>query len=182
MIKKIAEMMQPVLDFSVIRQTRRNHGLEHATVHVLSENLKQLRIAGRSTNNGFILIGDVPTKDIEKATTEALKRMKKGEHHLATHPNCGTNLATTGALTALVGLISFNWNRRQSQWNRYSWMLTFMTLATVVAQPLGMSVQKHITTEGNPGDMEVIGVKKHMMRLPFRTNPIIIHQVTTRKG
>jgi hypothetical protein len=182
MLKKLAEMMQPVLGFSFIRQTRRNHGLEHATVHVLSENLKQLRIAGRSTNNGFILIGNVPTKEIENAANEALKRMKRGEHHLATHPNCGTNLATTGALTALVGLISFNWNRRQSQWDRFSWMMAFMTLATVVAQPLGMDVQKHITTEGDPGDMEVVGVTRHVVRWPFRKNPITIHQVTTRKG
>ena len=57
-----------------------------------------------------------------------------------------------------------------------------MTLAALAAQPLGMDVQKHITTKGDPGDMELVSVTRHQMRLPFRSKPIIFHYIVTRKG
>lgn len=40
MIEQLSKMAQPVLDMPFIRRTRRNHGLEHATVHVLSKQFR----------------------------------------------------------------------------------------------------------------------------------------------
>ena len=36
-----------LLELPYIRQTRCNHALEHATIHILSERIKPLRLAGR---------------------------------------------------------------------------------------------------------------------------------------
>src|SRR5687768_3498421 len=75
----------------IISRTRRNHGLEHATIHVLSEKHKHFSAQGNSTPQGFFLniYGDIPEKDVVAAVEEAYTRMKNGEHELAVHPNCG---------------------------------------------------------------------------------------------
>jgi len=181
MSNKALERLRAGLEYPLIRQTRRNHGLEHATIHLLNQRIEGLRIAGRSTNNGFVLIGDVPTEAVEQSTREALARMREGEHDLAVHPNCGTNLVTTGTVTALVGLIGFGRNKRPSL-NHFSWMVTWMSLAALVSQPLGANLQRYITTKGDPGDLEIIDVKRREIRWPLRRNPIVTHQIITRKG
>src|SRR5581483_6864729 len=90
-IESLAELSQPFLNLPYVRRTRRNHGLEHATVHVLNK-----PVSGRSDAGGFWLMGDVSTSEVEAAAREALRRMQNGEHQLAVHPNCGTGLVTTG--------------------------------------------------------------------------------------
>src|SRR5258706_10996068 len=93
------------MNIDIVRPTRRNHGLEHATVHVLSSRIKNLSIAGRSDGSGFWLMGDVSTEQVESAAAEALKRMQNGEHELAVHPNCGTGLVTTGIMASMAGFL-----------------------------------------------------------------------------
>src|SRR5450432_4134839 len=100
LVERFANFAQPVLDLPLIRRTRRNHGLEHATIHILSQRVSNLKMAGRSTDSGFVLLGDAPTEQVEAAVREALRRMSAGEHGLAVHPNCGTNLVTTGLMTS----------------------------------------------------------------------------------
>src|SRR5258708_2210378 len=102
MIEQIAQLLRPALEFPFVRRTRRNHGLEHATIHVLSRRIKILRMSGRSTDSGFFIFGEVATEQIESAVRDALRRMQGGEHSLAVHPNCGTNYVTGGAMTKMV--------------------------------------------------------------------------------
>src|SRR5512134_1340101 len=116
MLEQLARMARPLLEFPYIRRTRRNHGLEHATIHVLSG--RRYRLSGRSDDSGFILLGEVPTEAVETAASEALRRMKNGEHGLAVHPNCGTNLVTTGFLASLVGLLGLGGSTRRDSFNR----------------------------------------------------------------
>ncbi len=78
------------LDHPLIDRVRRNHALEHATIHVLSRRYRDLHVMGRSTPNGFILYGDLPTDAVYEAAQEALERLRAGERHLAVHPACGT--------------------------------------------------------------------------------------------
>jgi hypothetical protein len=182
MIERFAQFARPVLDWDLVRRTRRNHGLEHATIHLLSKRVKQLSIAGRSSHNGFILMGEVPTEQVEVAVKDALERMKKGEHNLAVHPNCGTNLVTTGALTTLVALVGLGGRNRRVTGDRVSWVMTMMMMAVLFSQPLGMSLQRHITTEGDPGDLEFVSVTRREVRLPFTGGTMIMHNVVTRAG
>ena len=60
---------------------------------------------GAAPIRGFILLGEAPTEQIEAAVRDALRRMRGGEHELAVHPNCGTNLVTTGLMTSVAAMI-----------------------------------------------------------------------------
>jgi hypothetical protein len=178
MLKQIAQLARPLLNAPIILETRRNHGLEHATIHVLSRG--RYRLSGRSDQDGFVLIGQVPTPAVESAVQEALRRMKGGEHRLAVHPNCGTNLVTAGVLTGLIGAIGFGGTTRRSAFNRLPWIIGLMMLAGLYAMPLGMALQTHFTTESDPGDMELVSVKRWELRLPFGSRALVIHRVNTR--
>jgi hypothetical protein len=182
MIARIADWMRPVLEFPLIRRTRRNHALEHATIHVLAGRTRNLRMAGRSSDSGFVLMGDVPTEQVERAVEDALRRMNEGESQLAIHPNCGTNLVTSGVMTTLAGYVGLRLGVKTVTYNRLSWTLSLMMAAILASQPIGMSIQKHITTDGQPGDLEIVKVTRREMRAPFLRRPITLHNVITRRG
>ena len=169
-----------ILDSPTISSTRRNHGLEHATIHVL--NSQRYRLSGRSTDGGFVLLGEVPTERVEMAVADALRRMRNGEHHLAVHPNCGTNLVTAGGLTTLAAVIGLSGSSHRSLSERLPMVMLMMMFAVLFSQPLGMSLQRYFTTEGDPGDMEVVIVTHRRMSLPFAGRSVTVHQVVTRRG
>src|SRR5688572_24495883 len=101
------------MEIPLVSATRRNHALEHATVAVLLQRLgTTIRLAGRSTATGFYLYGNLPTDAVESATHEALARLKAGEADLAVTPQCGTNLAVSGILAALVSTAAMGNQRR----------------------------------------------------------------------
>ncbi len=82
------------LDLPYILETRRNHALEHATLHVLART-HQGPLAGHSNPTGYFILGQVTNDDLRAAAQEARSRLNAGEHELAVHPGCGTNLATS---------------------------------------------------------------------------------------
>ncbi|NLA79214.1 MAG: hypothetical protein GX853_00475, partial [Chloroflexi bacterium] len=96
-------MKKNLLDYiPFTRRLRRNHALEHATMQVLSKRYPGLRMAGISNPKGFYMVADLPTELMTDATLEARKRLQDGEADLAVHPNCGTNLAVSGAIASAV--------------------------------------------------------------------------------
>lgn len=182
MIEQLAEIAHPILEWSLIRRVRRNHGLEHATIHVLSGRVNGLKMAGRSSDSGFVLFGDVSTEQVESAVRDALRRMRNGEHNLAIHPNCGTNLVTTGALTTLVALIGLRTTSGKSSFERLPLIMVLMMFAVLFSQPLGMSLQEHFTTKGDPGDLELLRVMRREVGLPFGGGRMVVHNVVTQSG
>ena len=102
-----------VLNMPVVARVRRNHALEHATIHVLSQHDRTLRLVGRSSPSGFHIYGQVDTQVLASAVSEALVRLQSGEVELAVHPRCGTNLAADrragrlGGLRGHVGALAF---------------------------------------------------------------------------
>ncbi len=133
---------------SVIEKIRRNHAAEHATIHILTSWIPNLRVAGRADTRGFWLYGDVPTDAVRSAASEALARLQAGEAHLAVHPRCGTNLAVAGVLAGLSSLLVPT-GRSRSPLSRLPHILLATTLAVLAAQPLGPVVQERITTSPN---------------------------------
>lgn len=182
MIKEFAELIEPILEFSFIRRTRRNHALEHATIHVLSGKLKNKSMAGRSSESGFVLMGNVPTEEVKKAAQEALDRLGNGESQLALHPNCGTNLVTAAAMTTFAGYLGLGAGKPRITPDRLSWTMTMMVVALIASQPIGMKLQKYITTKDEPGDLELVGVTRKEVRWPFVAKPVTMHTVVTRRG
>ena len=54
-MERLAEYAEPVTRHPYILRVRRNHGLEHATIHLL--NRQNYQLSGRSSDSGFILVG-----------------------------------------------------------------------------------------------------------------------------
>lgn len=180
LVKSVATLFSPILESAAIKRVRRNHALEHATIHML--NRDRYILSGRASGSGFVLFGDVPTETVEAAAEEALDRMRKGQRSLALHPNCGTNLVTAGVLLALIGAIGFAGTTRRETWERFPLVMTAMMVGSLYSQPLGMEIQRYITTSGEPGDLEIVRVRRSEFKLPFRDKPITVHNILTRKG
>ncbi len=171
----MAGLLDPLLQQRTISRIRRNHGLEHATIHILSEKHPRTSLAGHSDGGGFWLMGDVSTESVEAAVAEALRRLRGGEHRLALHPNCGTNFVTAGSVAGLAAASAmFGSGRRwREQLERLPMAMTLATLALILAQPLGFLIQEHITTSGHPGELEVVSIQAS------RRGRIGAHRVTT---
>lgn len=184
MIQFLALLATPFLNIPIIRRVRRNHGLEHATIHVLSRKVKNLSMAGRSTIAGFYLYGNVSTEEVEAAVREALYRMQNGEHGLAIHPNCGTGLVTAGLLTSLATLVGTTGMKSgiAEKLSRLPTVILLSTMALILSQPLGLALQQHFTTLGDPGQLEVIHVSRSEFLIPMAGQRLTVHFVRTMAG
>jgi hypothetical protein len=156
-----------------IARIRRNHALEHATIHVLSQHHPQLRVVGRSTPGGFILYGNIATEYVTPAANEALRRLQHGEKGLAVHAHCGTNLATAGILAGLSSFLVMSGRSRSrlSRLEKLPQVLLAATVAIVLAQPVGLILQARLTTST---DLEGVTIKSVTRQVRGR---MVIHQV-----
>ncbi len=156
-----------------ISRIRRNHALEHATIHVLSQRRPQLQVVGRSTSNGFILYGNIATEVVVAAANEALSRLQRGEKGLAVHSRCGTNLATAGILAGLSSFLVMSGRSRSrlSRLEKLPQVLLAATVAIVLAQPLGLILQARLTTST---DLEGVTIQDVTRQVRGK---VIIHQV-----
>ncbi len=160
-----------ILDLPFILETRRNHALEHATLHMLAHTHKG-NMAGHSNPTGFFLLGNFSTPDVWVSTTEALERLREGESGLAIHAGCGTNMATTALL---AGTLSWSVLRgAKSNLTRFLLLpiaVIFAVIGVLLARPLGPWLQQHVTTEANMGNMQIIDI------IPIRKG---LHRVITQ--
>jgi hypothetical protein len=162
-----------LLELPLIAKIRRNHALEHATIHVLTQHDPQRYLVGRTTASGFYVFGEVEIEEVAAAVSEALVRLQRGEHHLAVHPRCGTNLATAGVLAGLFSFVAMS-GRSRSRLAKLPQILLAATIAVIAAQPLGLALQKHVTTLP-----EVEGVTtEEITRL--QKGQVVAHQVRTK--
>lgn len=161
-----------LLNLPLILETRRNHALEHATLHILAHRYHGQSMAGHSNPTGFFLLGDFKTEDVSSAATEAMARLLSGESGLAVHPGCGTNIATTALLAA-----TFAWaplrGARSTFWR--VWLIpiaiVFGVFGYLVSKPLGPWLQKYITTEAELGSMKIVDI------VPVRKG---VHRIITK--
>jgi hypothetical protein len=176
MLSQFTQGLDALLEYPVLSRIRRNHGLEHATLHVLAERFPKTPMAGHSTASGFRLVGELSTDAVQEAVDEALRRLRAGDAKLAVHPNCGTNFVTAGTLAGLAGAGSMlgvgkgKWDKLE----RLPLAAVLATLALMVSLPLGMKLQEKVTTSGQPGDLEITRI------LATRHGKVTIHQVFTR--
>lgn len=144
-------------------RTRRNHALEHATLQVLAEKQPGLRMAGHSDPDGFWLIGQLDIDQVREAADQALARLRGGEHMLAIHPHCGTNLVTTGLVAgsfAWLGMLGANRSLRE-RLERWPLVVTLVTIAVFLSQPLGPLFQARLTTSQPNPEMSILRIERH---------------------
>ena len=170
--------MTALLDrMPIIGAVRRNHALEHATMQILAEKYKGVRMAGLSNPQGFLLIADLPTEIVTEAALEAEKRLKAGESQLAIHPHCGTNLAApalaAGAAAWLALLASSG--SKKPRLPQFIFALLIAVPVFILARPLGPLMQKKLTTSAEQGDQRVTRVASTRLRENF------LHKINTGK-
>ena len=160
-----------LLNLPFILETRRNHALEHATLHVLART-HHISMAGHSNPTGFFLLGDISTEDAKTAVAEAFNRLNAGESRLAVHPGCGTNIATTALLAG-----TFAWapirGARSTRWRLLliPIAIVFAVFGYLLSKPLGPWLQAYVTTEADLGNMQIVDI------LPVRKG---VHRIITK--
>ena len=157
-------------------RVRRNHALEHASLHMLGRKHKHAALGGYSDMRGFWILGDVDTEEIKDAVDEALDRLRNGESQLAIHPNCGTNFAFSGLMVGgLAWLAMINSGSSvKHKLDRLPWIISLVTAALILFQPIGPVLQERITTNSRPGSLSIYEITRFMRR------GITMHRITTR--
>jgi hypothetical protein len=147
-----------ILDLPFILETRRNHALEHATLHMLARTHK-INMAGHSNPTGFFIFGELRTDDIRAALNEAYTRLRSGEKGLAIHPGCGTNLVATAFLPGTMAWLPFQSARStRARLLLLPLALIFGVFGFILSRPLGTWLQRNVTTEANLGNMRIVDV------------------------
>lgn len=155
----------------LLNRIRRNHGLEHATIHILSERHRGFSAQGNSDHRGFHLnvYGDIGADEVAGAVAEAHRRLTSGQHQLAVHPNCGTVLVTTAALATLAAQAVFAFDQWRDARGKTPGPLDYLNSlpgaiiavvgALIVGRPLGIQLQERYTVDGRLGDLRVVSVQ-----------------------
>ncbi len=159
-------LLHALLAHPLLLRLRRNHALEHATIHVLSQHQPRTLLVGRSDLGGFIVYGDIDTDSLRQAVAEAEARLRQGEMALALHPNCGTTYLVAGTLAAGAAFVSLLGGRRRRLTDllaRLPVAALASTLAVVLAQPLGLALQQRLTTEADLQTLRVVAVERRSL-------------------
>ncbi len=135
---------------------RKNHALEHATINVLEERYgRGLPLAGYAEKNGFFIKGWINSWEVEDAAREGLRRLQQGENKLAIHQRCGSTLLVANLVASILFLVFlfmtgiFN----------FIYLLFALILANIVGSPLGVIMQRYLTTSTNVDGLYVKSIE-----------------------
>jgi hypothetical protein len=168
-------MAKTILDLPFVLETRRNHALEHATLHVLAAKYPSTPMAGHSNPTGFFILGNFPIEDIQTAVTQALTRLRAGERELAIHAGCGTNWATSLLLAGTFAWFVLRGARSTfGRLTRLPFAILFALIGFGVSQPLGPVIQAKITTDADMGGLQLVEIR------PTLRGRVTAHRVITQ--
>lgn len=156
----------PILNLGPIRRVRQHHAVEHATITLLMAHNRALSlVGGRSDHRGFYVFGAVETGPLQAAAAEALLRLQRGEAELAIHPNCGTNLVTTGAMAGLAAFAATAIGRRRQAGlaDRIAGAILAATAAVVASRPVGLRLQRDVTTLADVADLRIESITRRQL-------------------
>jgi hypothetical protein len=154
-MSSINPVVQVAQQFLLGGAVKQNHALEHATIVLLSKKYPDVRLSGISFAAGFFVFGDLPTEAILPTAQQALNLLRTTSPELAIHERCGTNLAVAGMLTGLSAMAVARLRRPYSTVNN---VILASTAALVLARPLGLQVQRFVTTQTPNPSMCIIKV------------------------
>jgi hypothetical protein len=157
-------------DKSLFDRVRRNHALEHATVHMLQQMHPNPQLIGRSDWDGFYLYGDIDTDLVTRAASRALHALQEGHRWLAVHPRCGTNLATTALLSGGAAYLASNLPTK-NKFLRGVAVVGAALAALAVGKPLGLAVQRHVTTNADLATASIQEIRREMQ------GNLIVHRI-----
>lgn len=161
-----------------VQATRLNHALEHATLNVLARLGVQARLAGYSERDGFFILGSIDTEVLKHAVDQAYERLIHGEPGLAIHEKCGTNYVAAGAVAgfaAWLGMLGVGSGWR-GKLDRLPMVMLLVTVATILAQPLGLFLQKELTTDPRVDAIRVKSITR------YQRDSLVVHRIRTVKA
>ncbi len=168
-------MADSILELPLIKETRRNHALEHATLHVLAAQHPGIPMAGHSNPSGFFILGNFPTEEVKSAVSQAMTRLRAGERELAIHAGCGTNLATSVLMAGTFAWLVLRGGKSAfGRMLRVPFAIAFALLGFAISRPLGPILQSRITTNSEMGDLRIVEVR------PSMKGRVTAHRVITQ--
>lgn len=145
-----------ILNLPYVLETRRNHALEHATLHILARKHRG-SLAGHSNPTGFFILGNVDAEDLTDAACEALTRLRAGERELAIHAGCGTNLVAATLLAATLSWFALRGAKSTlARILLIPFAALFAFIGILFSRPFGTLLQKNITTEAKMGNLQLV--------------------------
>ena len=157
-----------------VRQVRRNHALEHATVTLMLEQGVRGPLGGYSTPWGYFIIGKLTTDQLALIVSEALHSLKSGQSEMAISPHCGTNMAVAALISGTLTRIILG-KRKQGRWKRLPLVLGAVVVGALLSRPVGNLIQKRFTTLSELDGLEVVSIQK-----AWPGDEPRLHRITTR--
>jgi hypothetical protein len=142
---------------------RWNHAIEHGSIHVLSRMLPYVSMAGRSNSRGFYIYGDIPTDVVREAVQEAIDRISAGEHQLAIHPNCGTNMISSAVLAAGGTMLATTSTKRRGLTEQIPAGVLGALFGVVLGQVVGLRLQAKVTTSTSFSYARIAEIQRKQM-------------------
>ena len=156
---EITENKKRIAPLEAVAHIRKNHAMEHATIHLLSNSMPNATFSGYSFIKGCWILGKAELQDVQKAAEMALARLKNGEKKLAIHPNCGTNVAVIGLCTAAAAMLTtLGENDDDDGLTRFSAMSAAGMIGALAGKPLGPKVQEKITTDADVRNLSIVSI------------------------
>ena len=138
---------------------RRNHALEHATMHMITRSGHPVRIVGRSDPGGFWLYGDVDTALVRRTVNSALTALQAEDGDLAIHPNCGTGPAVTLITVGATGMAASHLPRRNRPRRRLV-VAGLGVIALLLSPLIGEWVQRRLLTDHDLSGCSIASVRE----------------------
>ena len=162
---EILENIKKTSPMDVIAHVRKNHAMEHATIHLLTELVPNISFSGYSLVKGFWILGKAELQDVQKAAEMAYARLNNGEKNLAVHPNCGTNIAVIGLCTAAAAMLTtIGDSDDKSPLSRFSALSAAGVIGAMAGKPLGPKVQAKITTDADVRNLSIVSINCSSVR------------------
>lgn len=156
---------------TLLANVRRNHGIEHATVGILTQRKIKPPIFALATPSGFMIYSKLNKNEILSATNESIKLMLAGDSELAISQYCGTNIVAGGIIAVISTIIFAKILGKKSKGILN--IANGFFISTLLSKPIGRLVQKYITT-----DQHINGIKVKNIR-SLNLGNFYIHHIST---
>ncbi len=158
-----AQMLAVALD----KGRRRNHALEHATVNVLEQRYRaRLPMGGYAERDGFYIHGPANPNAVLAAAREGLQRLQAGEHRAWRHPRCGT-VVVSGQLISAATFVGLLFLFKFTVGGVLLSMILAVLAARTLARPIGLFLQRLLTTSSDLSGMSVDRLDAEMPQQPL---------------
>ena len=152
---------------------RRNHALEHGTIHFLIEELGHRRISGRASNNGFRVAGIHDPDQVRRAFSKLMDLDREEWRRVVVAAACGSSIIVAQGLAIvllLLTLLAF------IVWDPSRLIVGFVLVAqmllwVLLRAPIGRWLQWNRLLSTDFESAKIRDIRKVSPRWPFTLSP-----------